>query len=127
MVSPSGFYAFEFNRGTSNFLESENNDPATGVTLVTQTITLVLRKREQTKRDIIALLGGLKEMAIVVKDNNGKYWFFGEEDGCILTTNEGGSGTAKTDTNSYTLTFVGEESEMAREVEESAILTNVIS
>lgn len=121
MRSPGYFYAFEFNRGTSNYVESENNDPTTGNTLVTQTITLVLSKREQTKRDVIALLGGLKEMAIVVKDNNGKYWLFGEEDGCILTTNEGGSGTAKTDANNYTLTFVGEESELANEVSEAAI------
>ena len=122
MVSPSVFYGFAFNRGTSSYLESQTFDAATGNSMNTQTVTLVLNRREQAKKDKIVLLGGFKEMAIIVRDNNKKYFLLGEEGGCILQTNEGGSGTAKTDSNSYTLTFIGEEGELANEVEESAVL-----
>ncbi len=43
--------------------------------------------------------------------------------GMDLTTNEGGSGTAKADLNGYTLTFTGEEPEMASTVSDAILAT----
>lgn len=121
MTSPAVFYPFNFTKGSSSFTESQTFDAPTGNTLVTQTIVLTLNLREQLKRDKIVLLGNFKEMYIVCKDNNGNLFLFGETGGCTLTTNEGGSGTAKTDGNNYVLTFIGEESSIATEVSQAAI------
>jgi len=122
LISPASPYEFVFNKGTSGYVESQTFDDATGNTLNTQTVTLVFNHREQSKKDRIILLGSFKEMAILVKDNNGHYFLLGQEGGCVLRTNEGGSGIAKTDANNYTLTFIGEEGELANEVTESGAL-----
>ena len=119
------FYKFEFNKNTSSYTEEENNDQASGRTLVTQTINLVLNRREKSKRDVLLLVGKRKDLVAVVKDANGLYWYFGETLGINLTTNSGGSGVAKTDANQYVLTFVGEEPSPANTVE-AAALTAVI-
>lgn len=122
MIPEKVFYEFEFNKNTSNFTEVTTYDQAVGSEVCTQTITLVLNRREQTKRDTLLLIGKGKDLVIVVKDANDKYWVFGETAGLNLTEKNSESGTVKTDRNGYTLTFVGEEPEDACEVSESAVL-----
>jgi hypothetical protein len=121
MVGGAVFYEFEFNKNTSSWSEARTGDQANGVEFYTQTLTLVLNRREKTKRDTIALLGGFRELVAVVTDSNDNSWYLGAENGLVLTGNEGGSGTAKTDPNRYTLTLTGEEPEMADVVLAAAI------
>lgn len=115
------FYEFEFNKNTSSWTEARTGDQANGVEFYTQTLTLVLNKREKTKRTAIELLGGFRELVAIVTDYNDNSWYLGAANGLIMTGNEGGSGTAKTDPNRYTLTFTGEEPEMADAVLAAAI------
>lgn len=115
------FHEFAFNRNTSSFTEAMTGDEATGVQYMLQTITCVLAKREQAKLNKIKLLFGYEPLVIIGKDANGKHWLFGRVSGCRMTANEGGSGVAAGDQNGYTLTFVGEELEMAPEIETSAV------
>lgn len=124
IASGENYYEFEFNKNSSSFLESQPKSLENGTTFVTQTITLVIPRREVAKRNVIALLAQ-KTLSIIVKDQNDKFWLFGRTNGCDLMTNEGGSGVAKGDLNGYTLTFTGEEVEMAPEVS-SAAVTSVI-
>jgi hypothetical protein len=122
MATGTFFYNFEFNRNTSSYVESATVNLENGTTFYTQTITLVIPRREQTKRNKILLLAaGQKKLNIIVQDSNDLYWFFGQSEGCILTANEGGSGTAKTDLNGYTITFTAEEPTLAPEVLSSVI------
>ena len=116
----ANFYQFEFNKNTSSYTEEGTSDQATGRDLYTQTINLVLNRREKTKRDTILLLARRKNLVAIVKDNNGIYWYFGESFGLNLTTNGGGSGVAKTDTNQYVITLVGEEPEPANTLTSAA-------
>ena len=122
LISPAVPFAFAFNKGTSGYTEEQTFDDATGNTLNIQTVTLGLNHREQEKRDKIILLGSFKELAILVKDNNGHYFLLGQEGGCVLRTNSGGSGVAKTDANQYILTLIGEEGSLANEVTEEGAL-----
>lgn len=122
-IANSTFYEFNFSRGSSSYQETQAFDAATGNSLNTQTITLALNRREQEKKDVIVTLGGFQELWIICKDNNGKYFLFGETLGCILTNNDGGSGLAKTDPNRYTLTLVGEEPALATEVVDETAFT----
>jgi hypothetical protein len=121
MAALTQFYEFEFTRNTCSYTENYVQDPATGNEFFTQTITLVLNRREKTKRDTLLLLGHFKDLCIIITDNNNINWFFGENIGCNLTTNEGGSGTAKADANRYTLTFIAEEPYPANTVTDAAV------
>lgn len=115
------FYEFEFNKNTSSYTEELASDQATGRDLYTQTLNLVLNRREKTKRDTLLLLAKRKDLVAIVTDNNDINWYFGAGYGLNLTTNTGGSGVAKTDANQYVLTFVGEESEPANTVTDAAL------
>lgn len=121
MIPGKYFYKFEFNKNTSTFTEVTTTDQAIGSEVCTQTITLVLNRREQEKRDTLLLLGKFKDLAAIVKDANGKYWYVGEYNGLNMTEKNSESGTSRTDRNGYTITFVGEEPEDACEVTEAAV------
>jgi len=92
--------------------------------LYTQTVTLVLNRREKTKRDKLILLAQRENLLIMVKDQNDVIWYFGETNGMNLTTSAGGSGVAKTDANQYVLTFVGEEPSPANTVTAACLAAN---
>jgi hypothetical protein len=108
---------FEFNKNTSTFTEVTAMDQSNGSEVCTQTVTIVLNRREQIKRDTLLLLGKFADLSCIILDSNDKYWFLGEFNGLNLTEKNSESGTAKTDPNRYTLTFVGEEPEDAREID----------
>lgn len=117
----SPFYKFEFTKKSGSNYTEETTTSDTGSTVSTQTLTLILSRREQAKRDTLMLLGKSKELAAIIEDSNGLFWYFGEYEGLIMTTNTGGSGAAKADLNGYTLTFVAEEPSEACEVTSSAV------
>ena len=121
-ISMSGqFYEFEFNKNTSSYTEELASDQAAGRDLYTQTVTLVLNRREKTKRDKLILLAQRENLLIMVKDQNDVIWYFGETNGMNLTTSAGGSGVAKTDANQYVLTFVGDEPSPANTMTAAAL------
>jgi hypothetical protein len=121
MDSGTVFYEFEFNKNTSSFTEEMASDLANGSEYYNQTITLVIPKREATKRETIALLAYQRDLIAIVTDQNGTNWYFGLENGVNLTGNTGGSGTAKADLNGYTLTFTGEEPAQAPTISDAAV------
>ncbi len=125
MASGKVFYEFEFNKNTSTWAENTAGDQAAGTQIVTQTITLVIARREKTKRDRIQQLMGFKELMVIIKDANGVLWLAGEESGIIMTTNASVSGTAAADPNNYTITLVGEETAQANTIESETVITAV--
>jgi hypothetical protein len=87
-----------------------------GTTFFTQTVNVVLSKRETTKRETLKrFIDGQKQLVLVVLDTNGNYWLFGLVEGVYVTAMEGGSGTAKADQNGYTITFTATETIQAYE------------
>jgi hypothetical protein len=122
MEAGTFFYPYEFNKNTSSYTEVKTMDEANGTALNVQTLTLILNRREKTKRDNLQLLDQFKELVIITKDSNNKLILLGEDAGMTMTTNEGGSGVAKSDRNGYTITFVGQEPELANEVDEAALI-----
>lgn len=125
-ISMSGvFYEFQFNKNTSSYTEELASDVSAGRDLYTQTVTLVLNRREKTKRDKLILLAQRENLHIMVKDQNDIIWYFGETNGMNLTTSAGGSGVAKTDANQYVLTFVGEEPSPANTVTAACLAAHI--
>lgn len=121
------FVAFEFRRNTGSFTEEAAIDLINGSTYYTQTINLMFHRREATKSKAIKILGeGQRDLALVVGDANGKYWYFPNAQ---LTAVAEGSGQAKADGSKYGITFVAENENLAYEVDSSIIaaLTTPIS
>ena len=113
------FVPFEFRRNTGMYTEEAAIDLVNGSSFVTQTITLIFHRREAAKSKAIKILGeGQRDLALVVGDANGKYWYFPKAQ---LTAVAEGSGTAKADGSKYSITFVAENEQLAYEVDATII------
>ena len=62
-------------------------------------------------------------LAVIVVDNNADKWFLGLEYGLDVTGGGSGSGTAFGDRSGYTLTFTGNEKELAYKVTATVPIT----
>lgn len=123
MTVSSDFKAFEFLRNTSSYVEEDQRDLVAGSNFVRATITLVFSRREAAKSKAIKILGeGQRDLAVIVKDANGKYWYFPYAQ---LATVTEGSGTAKADGSKYNITLVAENENLAYEVD-SAVIPTII-
>lgn len=121
-VSTYGMFEFQTNKNVCNYTESVAVDMNNGTTFYNQVISLVLSRRETTKRDAIEkLIDGQKQLLVIVLDSNNIYWLFGLNEGAYVTAIEGGSGTAKADQNGYTITFTAMEPIQAYETAYAAI------
>jgi hypothetical protein len=117
------FVEFEFRRNTGMYTEEAAIDLVNGSSYYTQTVTLIFHRREAAKSKAIKILGeGQRDLALVVGDANGKYWYFPNAQ---LTAVTEGSGTAKADGSKYSVTFVAEAENLAYEVA-SAEIPNII-
>jgi len=115
------FEEFEFRRNTSNYTEEAAIDLINGSSFVTQTINLMFNRREGAKSRAIKILGeGQRDLAVIVLDGNGKYWYF---DKVQVTAYGEGSGTAKADGSKYSLVLTAEAENLAFEVDPDVIPT----
>lgn len=122
MASTTQFFEFEFNRNTSSYNEEMTISLDNGSTFYSQSVNLILSRREAAKREALKeLTAGQKELFVIVKDSNGLYWAFGLQEGMITTAMTSGSGVAKGDANNYNITFTAEEVVPAPEVDETII------
>jgi len=121
-VSTYALFEVKTNKNVCNFAETVSVDLANGTTFFNQVVTMVVARRETTKRNFIErLIEAQKQVNVFVLDTNGMYWMFGLAEGSYVTGIEGGTGTAKADMNGYTVTFTAMEPEQAYEVASSAI------
>jgi len=120
----ANFFLFEGGKNTSGYVENLTSSQEDGRDLYEQTITLVLNRREKTKRDQLLLIARRKDLVALVEDNNGIVWYLGEVNGLNLITNAGGSGVKKDDPNQYVITLMGQESNPANTVTASCYTTS---
>lgn len=110
------FKKYEFRRGTASMTETHTADETTGNNYVTQELSLVFTKKDTAKRvEMAALTVG--QLAVILLDNNGKYWYMGADDYVSASAGGSESGTAKGDRNAYTITLKTESATFAYEVD----------
>ena len=110
MAASSFFYKFDTNKNVNLFQETVAIDMVAGTTFFNQVFTLVLSRRETTKRTAIEkLIAGQKQLSLIIEDSNGNFWLSGLSEGSYVTAIDGGTGTAKADANGYTVTFTAME------------------
>ena len=112
MASASHFYEFEFNRNSATFTEDLVKSVEAGSALFEQTLTLTIPRRDVSKRNTLGLLTQ-RDLAVIIKDSNGLYWYPGEVEGMYLSESTSTSGTAKADGSNYVLTLKGFEQDRA--------------
>lgn len=119
ITQTSRFQTFEFRRNVGNFTEDASIDLVNGSSFVTAVINLMLHRRESAKSRALKILGeGQRDLAIIVKDANEKYWYFPYSQ---LTSITEGSGTAKADGSKYGVSFTAENEFLAKEVDSTII------
>ena len=110
---------FEIRRNTGSYVEDAAIDLVNGSSYVTKTISLMFHRRDQDKSQAIKILGaGQQYLNAIVKDMNGKYWYFPF---LQLSAVGEGSGTARADGSKYSVTLVSEDDFLSYEIEESAV------
>ena len=120
MASSKKFKKYNFNKNTGNLTSTYHSDPASGVRYVTSDLLLQFNRMETTKRvEMTALAIG--DLAVIVKDANGKYWLLGKDEAVVMTAGDAQSGTARADRNGYSVTLQDNAHELPYEVDEAAI------
>lgn len=116
------FFKYELRKKTGQLEQNIQVNNENGTVFYEQTLTIKLDKLEVTKRNEILLLAQ-NNLMIIVKDNNGNYWLAGETRGALLSAGKGSTGTAFGDMSGFELTFMGEEPELAKQVDSGLITT----
>lgn len=116
---------FEIRRNTGSYVEDAAIDLVNGSSYVTATISLMFHRRDQDKSQAIKILGaGQQYLNAIVKDMNGKYWYFPF---LQLSAVGEGSGTTRADGSKYSVTLIAENNFLAYEIESAAVAAVVPS
>ena len=111
---------FNFRKQTGNMHSEYAIDDAAGSKLVNTTVALRFAKMETAKRTaFMAMANG--ELALIVLDNNGKYWYLGKDNPVTMSAGTGDTGTNFADANEYAPTLSDTSLEMPMEVEATAV------
>lgn len=107
MKSEVKFKPYQFRKGTSNMTSTLTADETTGLNYVTTEVSLVFTKMETAKRIEMTALAQA-QLAVIVLDSNGIYWYVTIDDYAAASAGGAETGTAKGDRNAYTLTLTSE-------------------
>jgi hypothetical protein len=120
VASAPDYTPFEIRRNTGSYTEDAAIDLVNGSSYVTATINLMFHRRDQDKSQAIKILGaGQQYLNAIVKDMNGKYWYFPF---LQLSAVGEGSGTTRADGSKYSVTLIAENDFLAYEITEAAVL-----
>ncbi len=120
MASGATFKAYQFRKNTGSMNSTLTADETNGLNYVTTEVSLVFTKMDTAKRVEMAALS-LGQLAVIVLDSNGIYWYITPDDYASASAGTGETGTAKGDRNAYTLTLSVENDGYPIEIAETAI------
>ena len=120
MATTAKFKRYTFPKNTGSLTSTYNIDQASGVQYVSSELLLQFNRMETQKRVEITALA-LGDLAVIVKDANGKYWYLGKDEPVNASTGDGQTGTARGDANRYTITLLDESKEMPYAVDASIV------
>ena len=119
LATGASFVKFYVRKNTSSMTSTLNvND--NGSTYVTTELNLVFARMDAQKRLEMNALAK-EEMAGLVKDANGTWFFLGYDNPVTSSAGAGETGTQKSDNNQYTSTLLDDSSEYPFIVLESAV------
>lgn len=119
LASGKTFYEYQFRKNTGS-MTSTLNVTDDGNVYVSTELALVFSKMETRKRLEMNALS-VQDLAIIVKDANGLYWYLGETEPVNASAGEGATGTNRTDSNHYGITFTSLSQDFPSEVSATAV------
>lgn len=120
MAASAKFKPYQFRKQTGSMTSTLTVDETAGVNYVSTELSLVFTKMETAKRLELSALS-IGQLAVIVEDSNGVYWYLGKDDYVSVSAGGAQTGTAKGDGNNYTLTLRDESDTYPFEIEESAV------
>lgn len=116
LASSAKFKKFAFPRNTGSLTSNYTIDDTTGAKFVASDLVLQFNRMETAKRiEITALAQG--ELAVIVKDANGAFWYLGKDAPVKASAGDGLTGTARADRNGYSVTLQDNSLELPLEVD----------
>lgn len=120
MNETAKFKPYNFRKQTGSMTSTLTVDETAGINYVSTEVSLVFTKMETAKRIELAALA-IGQLAVIVEDSNGKFWYLGEDDYVSASAGGANTGTAKGDQNAYTLTLKDESDSFPKEVSADAV------
>lgn len=114
------WHEFEFKKQTGSVTTTITKDDTTGSLYYESVIVLQFARQETSKRIEINSLA-ISDLAIIIQDNNNRYWYLGYDWGVTLTDGTAETGTAFTDLNGYNITLTDVSRELPYEVTDEAM------
>lgn len=116
------FRKYQLVQDTATAEETLTGNLQNGTLYYAQKVTMVINKQNVAVRNEILLLAK-NRLVIVTVDNNDTYRMYGWDQGVRLNEGSAATGTAWGDRNGYTLTFSGNQRELALFVQASVLDT----
>ena len=120
MASGTTFKPYQFRKQTGSMTSTLTVDETAGVNYVSTELSLVFTKMETKKRIELSALS-IGQLAVIVEDSNGTYWYLGKDDYVSATSGTGQSGVAKGDGNSYNIVLRDESDTYPYEITKEAV------
>lgn len=120
MASGTTFHPYQFRKQTGSMTSTLTVDETVGVNYVSTELSLVFTKMETQKRIEISALS-IGQLAVIVEDSNGIFWYLGKDDYVSATAGGGQTGVSKGDGNNYTLTLKDESDTYPFEITKEAV------
>lgn len=115
MKTGKQFFAYDFRSRTASLTSTLEKNAENGTTNYKSDLVMGFTKMDAAKRvEINALV--INDVACIVEDMNGKYWYLGKDEPVQSSAADGGTGTALADKNGYGITLTDNSVELPLEV-----------
>lgn len=108
--SQTGWFLYGTELETAQVTETTTVNRQNGTLHWVQAVTMIVNKLQASVQNEIKLMAQ-NRLQVAVSLHDGTFWLLGYENGVMITTVAGTSGTAMGDRNGYTFNFEGKESE----------------
>ena len=113
------FHKYYVRKNTAYFTSTLNVTDKGGNYISTELYIQFSRMETQKRIEMRAL--SLNDLAVIVKDANGLYWYLGYNEAVTASAGEGATGTNREDSNHYSITLKDESDDFPYEVASSLI------
>ncbi len=114
------YFEYYFRKGTCSMVSNVTIDDVNGITYFKTDVTMKFSKLDSAKRaEIMSLILG--DVAVIVQDQNNKYWYLGFDNPVTAESATAETGTAFADFNGYTIMLSDMSSKLPYEVTAEAI------
>lgn len=120
VTSGASFHGYALRKGAASMTSTNTIDNANGINYVTTDLVFNMLKMDTAKRVEMSALA-LNELAVIVEDANGVFWYLGKDEPVVCTTGTGATGQQRTDGNMYSVTLQDTSLTYPFEVDETIV------